>query len=212
MTLTFVGNMKNLVFVFTLFGTLWASAAFGSELDEFGARMSYFYQSPSKEAFEAFQKDAHRLRSELRTNGSGAETLIAVMLARISEMHDWPIRRGGLGARAKEILKGKSDFARYVADDARVDPTKLDIWWASFFATGSERYLELILGYAGLAVPEDDLNKTLIIGAATWSFKSNCSQHAAVLAFAEKSIRLESITEAQRKFLIECLEHAERGG
>lgn len=178
-------------------------------LEDFGNEMSYFYLAPTEEGFSEFQKRAEDFRGELQGAGNDADIIVVVMIARISATYNWPISDSPFGVRAREILDGRSQFARYISDDSAVNPTKLDVWWASFFATGDDRFLENILEYAGLELPEDDIGRMLVIGAATWSFKANCRQHKRVLTFAEQKLSSPSIAEPQTTFLQECIDFAE---
>ncbi|NTW53141.1 MAG: hypothetical protein HGB22_11235 [Chlorobiaceae bacterium] len=130
------------------------------------------------------------------------------MIAKISQMHGWPIEDGVFGERSKDILEGKSVFARYILDDLQVDPLKIDVWWASFFATGDEQYLENIFQYAGKELPRGDNSKMLVKGVATWSFQVNCIKHRKVLAFARQKLRSSSLSEMQSKFVRECIDEA----
>jgi hypothetical protein len=179
------------------------------ELEKFGDKMMYFYLTPSPGEFSEFQKYADRFKREIEGNGNGGDILVTVMLARISAKYGWPIVDGAFSTKAREILDGKTDFARYISDDSQVDPSKLDIWWASFFATGDDRYLENIFQYAGQEMPKGDVGKLLVIGAAKWSFKSNCRQHGRVLHFAKNRMDSTSVTESQKAFLKECIDYAE---
>lgn len=173
-------------------------------LEDFGESMSNFYLSPTPEKFEEFQKQAAEFQGMLSKTDNGSDLLVSVMLARIAEKHSWPIQdESKLGKKANEILKGESKLAKYIADDSQVDPRKLDIWWASYFATGDESYLEKILTYAGEEMPKNDINKMLIIGAATWSFKANCKQHDSVHSYALQSIN-EPRCFHKKQFLNEC--------
>jgi hypothetical protein len=70
-----------------------------------------------------------------------------------------------LGKTAKEILDGVSELAKYVNDDSQIDPTKPDVWWASFFATGSPQYFEHLFHYAAQKLPEHDAGRMLVIAA-----------------------------------------------
>ena len=200
--------MKKLAPLMILLAAFWCQSTYAEEFEDFGRQTSYFYLNPSRESFEKFQQQAESFREKLDSLGNGASVLVAVMIARISEAHDWPITEGVFGDRAREILEGKSRFAMYVGDDSQVDPTKLDIWWASFFATGDGEYLDKILEYAGLDLPESDVASILVIGAATWSFKSNCRQHQRVLEYAKSRLRRGGLPESQMRFLRECIEGA----
>lgn len=181
-------------------------------LEDFSKKMSYFYLVPSQEAFNTLQKSADYFRSELEGIVNGVDVLVAVMIARISAAHGWPITDGAFSVRANEILDGKSRFAKYISDDSQVDPTKLDVWWASFFATGDERYLENIFQYAELELPKDDIERMLVIGAAKWSFKANCRQHKKVLGYAKQKLNSTPMTKHRTTFLKDCIVFSETEG
>jgi hypothetical protein len=97
-----------------------------------------------------------------------------------------------------------------IIDDSQVDPTKLDIWWTSFFATGDERFLKNIFQFAGIEVlnGKGDMARIPVIGAATWSFKANCRQHKKVLEFAKHKLDAGRLSEYQEKYIRECIEYA----
>lgn len=186
-------------------------SAWASSLEEFGRSMSYFYTAPSKDAFALFQEDADRYRNEFYSRKNGAELLVSVMIARISQKYDWPIRSHAFGEKAKEIVIGKSNLAKYVSDDSLVDPGKLDIWWASFFATGDKVYLEKIFRYAGEDIKQTDNKENLLVyGPASWSFKANSRQHEKVRLFAEEKQKEGSYSEHKTKYLQECLSYANK--
>lgn len=201
--------MKHLALIFACLMTLLAHAEPANELEQFGEQMAYFYLSPTRESFEEFQKRAEKFAPQLRSSGNGADLLTAVMIGKASQVHGWPLGNGPLAKTAREISKGQSQLARYVADDDQVDPTKLDIWWASFFATGDTRFLEKILQFAGQESPKGDVGRMLVVGAATWSFKANCGQHLRVLDFARQ--KLASMGEGAEKaaFLRDCIAYGE---
>jgi hypothetical protein len=167
--------------------------------------MSKFYLAPSEESFEAFQRRADRFERELKQAGNRADLLVAVMMARISAKHGWPVISTAFGPTAKELLDGNSTLARYVDDDSQVDPTKLDVWWVGFFATADQRYLENLLRFAGVDPPKNDVQRMLVVGAATWSFKANCRQHSSVQEFARSKLQSGFITEPQKTLLQQCV-------
>ncbi len=201
--------MKRLILLMLLGSVLVPHLLFAETLEEFGNQMSTFYLAPTREGFDRLQKNADRFYDQLQGAGNGAEILVGVMIAKISAKHHWPIADGALGPKAKEILAGQSALARYLTDDSRVDPTKLDVWWAGFFATGEERYLENIFRYAGREIPQSDVKERLIVGAATWSFKSNCAQHAKVLEFARRKANMKSLSADRLTYLKDCIAFAE---
>ncbi len=174
-------------------------------MEEFGKQVSYFYKNPTKENFEKFQKDAEGLRKEIPPE-SGAKLLVSVMIARVSEKHNWPIMETSFSQTAKEILEGKTKLAKFVNNDQAVNPDKLDIWWCSLFATGDMKYLENIFLYVGKDVEkEKDLKNMLVYGAANWSFKSNCEQHKIVLDFAKKKLKEGKLSDYKKAYLEECV-------
>jgi hypothetical protein len=188
----------------------WSPAAFADTIEDFGKQMSYFYLAPSQEAFSVLQKNANQFRDKIEGANNGADTLVAVLIARVSQKYQWPIGGGVFGDRAKEIIEGKSTLAKYVSDNSQVDPSKIDVWWADFFATGDEQYLENIFQYTGGALPMGGDEKALVAGSANWSFKANCRQHEKVLEFARKKLKSASLPEAQVKFVNECIAFANR--
>lgn len=204
--------MKTFVWLACLSTILSCNDALSESIEDFSYKMSEFYLAPSSEAFNTFQQGASHFSSELKAAGSGADILVSVMIARISEKYGWPISGGVLGAKATEILAGTSPLAKFVSDDAQVNPTKLDVWWVSFFATGEERYLENIFRYVGLDLPKGNMGAALVIGTATWSFKSNCRQHKKVLEFAKQKLAAKPALEQQAQFLRDCVTHAEAEG
>lgn len=201
--------MKSVTIFIYLVATLWCQSVLADTLEDFGNQMSYFYLAPSQESFSKFQKNADQLRDKLEGSGNGADILVAVMIAKISQTRHWPIGSSAFSERAKEIMEGKSPLAKYVVDDSRVDPAKIDVWWASFFAMGDERFLENIFQYASLELPKGDIGRMLLVGAATWSFKANCRQHKKVLEFARQKLNSPSVSEVQAKFVKECITFAE---
>ncbi len=171
-----------------------------------GQQITYFYSAPSDQAFQSIQKSVVVHEKLLRSQKKRSDILISVWIARISEKYGWPIAgSSGLSKQAKEILEGKSRLARYVSNDAAVDARKLDIWWASFFATGEEVYLDKILLFAGEDINKAKGRQIIIIGAAGWSFKANCKQHKAVRSFAEKKLKSADFPHYKTRFLQECI-------
>jgi len=58
-------------------------------------------------------------------------------------------------------------------------------------------------------MPKNDLAKTMVVGAASWSFKANCKQHKAVRDFAEKMSKDDSLPEKKRSYLVGCVQYAD---
>jgi hypothetical protein len=198
--------MKKIVIFLLVFFI--ANLCHANELQNFGKQMSYFYLNPTENNFIEFQNRAASFEQELKSSKNRADVLVAVMVARIFEKYNWSIQHLFLKKQAFEILHGKSKLAKFINDDSIVNPTKLDIWWVSYFATGDEKYLYKILLYAGEELPEQkkkNVSKLLIIGAATWSFKSNSQQHKSVRDFALKMSSDTSLSIKKREYLLEVV-------
>jgi hypothetical protein len=176
----------------------------GKSLEKLGKEMTYFYLAPSRSRLEHLQAEADRLASSLKKQDNVA-LLAAVVIASASQKHHWEITgRGEISDLAKEIVKGESKTARYVKDDATVDVEKLDIWWSDFFATGETRYLGKILRYAKHPQPGEHAADFIMPAMAAWSFKSNCQQHKAVMAFAKQCLDSNAFP-TKTEFLKECV-------
>jgi hypothetical protein len=178
-------------------------------LKEFGQSTSNFEVAPTKEVFDKFQRDADKYHNQLCVEDNHADLIVSVMIARISQKYNWPITSEVLGEKAKEILIGKSKLGKYVSDDSIVDDQKLDIWWASFFVTEDNIYLEKIFRYAGEYAGEDlkkldNKRDAIVYAAANWSFKSNCQQHEKVRLFAEEKQKNGTYSKHKMKYLQEC--------
>src|SRR5438105_1694917 len=132
--------MKPLGFVLCVL--VFAGQLHGADLKKFVDEMTYFYLSPNKEEFDVLNSQADRYYDELQKPGGRAEVLAGVFIAKASMKHRWRISGTGKASGiAKDIAEGRSNFAKYVNDDTKVDLHKLDIWWSSFFATGDTDYL-----------------------------------------------------------------------
>ena len=173
---------------------------------EFDSRVTFFYLHPSKEEFDSLQSAAKKHEEALISGSDENGRLICgTTIAMISEKNGWPVTGSGkIAEMARDIMSRASKVSLYVLDDEVDRAAKLDIWWASFFATGDKKYLKKLLKLAVSPIPRDgQIDKEFIIGAAKWSFSSNCMQHEAVRAFAESQIENATSDDA-RKFLKDC--------
>ena len=195
---------------FSLFLLTVSSLVAADDLEDMCRSLTYFYLHPSKKEFEEIQRQANASFDVLKSKENGASLLVAVGMARIAQKNDWPLIEGPLTDVAKAIVDGKSKLAKYVDDDSVVDPSKLDIWWVSFMATGDEKYLDKLLKYVGKPMPKDNPNEMLVIGAASWSFKSNCCQHEKILEYTKKKLAEGKIKGEQAEFLRRCVKEAEK--
>jgi hypothetical protein len=147
---------------FALLIALVAGTCHGEDVREFSSKIPYFYLHPTAEDFSNFQKTANSFENGFKSANPGSIILLALMTAKISEKYGWPIQNTFFSSQAKEILEGKSELAKFIANDDAVNPSKLDVWWASFFATGDEKYLLSLLKYAGEEPPKGDVAKTMM--------------------------------------------------
>ncbi len=199
------------------FITLSASGA-SDELHELGQRMMTFHTGPTKEKFDRIQELMKKHLSELEQRDSGTKALrTAVFLARIKLKYGWNLADiGHFDDLAQEVIAGKSELARYANDDHAVDPTKLDIWWWEYFATGDDKYLAQLLKQTGdlddLMATKGDLDsfrhRVVLMSVANWSVKSNCSNAPSVLRFVKKAIDQEK-DAGRHRFLEECIQSAD---
>lgn len=199
------------VVLFTLLSLI-ASCSFANDMEKLGNQLNNFYLEPTKEKFIDFQLTANKFETELTSSRNSSDILVALMTARISEKYKWPIEDTFFDEQAKEILEGKSELAQFINNDDLVSPAKLDMWWASYFATGDETYLHKLLKYAGEDLPKGDTAKLMVVGAATWSFKSNCKQHQSIRDFAQKMSQDNSLSSKKREFLIETVKFVDGQG
>ena len=82
----------------------------------------------------------------------------------------------------------------------QISPTLLDAFWAAFFVTGDERYVERVAAYVPWIEQGKDPVKLLIGGAARWSLTSNAIQHQKVMAAVKRLARQAS---GQKKELLD---------
>jgi hypothetical protein len=131
----------------------------------------------------------------------------------------WMVGSSGSYARLRSLGQvGSGGFQNYVrgllADDHRPDFLHdaiknagfLDDLWASFFASGDERYVKRIIGALQLANVHGDTGKLLIGGAAKWSLTSNAFQHPKVMQICEAE--LNQLPEDQRITLTQVIQSA----
>jgi hypothetical protein len=182
-----------------------AAPAVSSELEKLGKRMTCFYKAPTKEEFENFQKDIVPFQ-DFFAKRPDTKLLVAVFIARVSKKYGYPITDTPFAEMARKILDPKSDLAKLSDDDSKISPTKLDVWWTSFFATADTKYLEKIFQFVGRDMDNDrNVRNLLVDGAANWSFKSNCRQHEKIMAFAKAKLEKGSLPPSKIKFLKQCV-------
>jgi hypothetical protein len=161
--------------------------------DAVNQRLSYFYLRPSEEEFEALQLQLAANLEQFTTGKGGIAMLVSVFLGKVHHKYGWPLLDlGALDDMARSIAgQDESELSRYIWDDTQVDPGKLDTWWVSFFATGDTKYLDNLVAQVGDLEAQGGATTIMIMGAANWSFASNCRQHAAVMEYAKSLLERE---------------------
>jgi len=148
---------------------------------------------------------------ELRTGAENQKSALALVL--------WMAGTSGSQDLLKSLSReGPAGFQKYVnelvADDHRPDflhdeikdPGFLDALWASFFASGDERYVKRIISALPLVQEKSDIERMLIGGAARWSLASNAYQHPKVMQICEA--QLKELPAEQRAALAEVVQSA----
>lgn len=197
--------MKTALLYSVLFAALLASAN-ATTLAQFNYEFEHFQRAPTQEHFQRIQAHADQLAGELKQKGNNVDLLTAVFIARAAEKYHWPITgKSAIAKTAREIAGDQGRLSSYVRDDRVVDLKKLDIWWASFFATGETSYLADLLRVARYPHTGEHAADFMVPAMAAWSFKSNCRQNPSVRAFAKKALERSSSPE-KKAFLQECLD------
>ena len=100
------------------------------------------------------------------------------LLQRLSE--------GGSPRLTKYVQELRADTAPDLTTlDAR-SPVELDMLWASFFATGDDRYVLRVI--RALSAAPQDKSPAIVAAAARWSLTANARQHSAVLDVCRKEM------------------------
>ena len=185
--------------------TIFSAPRLDPKIEKFGAQLAYFYKNPSAKAFEKFQKELPEFQDKLLKN-PGTKILVAVFLSKVNEKYGFPILESKFSEMAREIRDPDSKIGNFVRDDSKVNPTKLDIWWTSFSATGDTKYLDKIFAFVGEhSKAGKNIGKMMIIGAASWSFKANCHQHSKVMEYAKAKLQAGGLSPEKKKFLEQCV-------
>lgn len=107
-----------------------------------------------------------------------------------------------------DIVKLTTTKPPSIANLEITEPSVLDMLWASFMATGDERYVIRIISTLPW-LEEKNLNRVLIGGAARWSLTSNAIQHPKVLEICKAQVGKQGETTVS--ILKEVLKQAEAG-
>jgi len=149
-------------------------------------------------------------QAQLRSGPDDQEKLLALALWMSDSKDSLPLLKslasgspGSVGEYAKGLLATRPpDLLR---DDV-ASAGFLDMLWGSFFATGSEKYVQRIISTLPLAKTEGDVQKKLIGAAAQWSLTSNATQHARVMEICEAD--LKKLPNDQKDALAEVIKRA----
>lgn len=196
--------MKRLLLCFlTLLGLSLPLRA--NHLESYSAELARFHLAPTRQSYEHLEAENDQLAPVLKKKGNYGDLNAAVFLARAAEKYHWSITgKGPISETAREIVKGESKQAKYVRDNNAVTSDKLDIWWASFFATGDNKYLAMLLNRARYPRSGEHAADFMVPAAAAWSFKANCRQDPTVLAFAKEALAKDTYPQ-KTVFLKECI-------
>jgi hypothetical protein len=172
-------------------------------LEEFSKEISHFYENPTQENFDKIEKYISEHPKEFETK-DGAKLLTALILARASQKYNLKLQNNSLSKIVDDIKSNRGDFVKFV-NSRLINPFKLDVWWASFFATGDSIYLERIFYFVGKDInKERNIKKMLTYGSANWSFISNCRQHKKIRDFAKEQM-IYKLPKGKQEALKACL-------
>lgn len=216
--------MKSNLFLAVLLPLLFSVGSFAQDdfsaaMSEMSKKVSFFHENPTDENFQEIAKTIDRWKDELEglDKRRGFQSILSTFVARVHEKYDYEIEGdNSINQLAKEILnpETKNEDAKFIQNDELITRQKLDLWWSSFYATGEDKYLQLLLARTGskemIQEAQQANNTTLanIMGAASWSFASNLNQQEAVQNFAKAMLENEDM-EAKHEFLKDCLDKVE---
>jgi hypothetical protein len=201
--------MRRLFIGWTIVMALWlcSKPVSAQNLAEFAVQMTDFYLTASPDSFAEFQRNAATLVDDMK--GTGADEITTIMIAKVSQVHGWPIADEPFKRRVLELLEGKSSWAKFVSDDSQVDEHKIQYWWAAFYATGDEAYLERAFPYAGLGLARSD-RQHVVESEVSTLFLNSCRHDVKVVEFVRRKLRTQALTETQARFTKECVSYAHR--
>ncbi len=199
-----------------LISTVWAQmglAATKVDSDKLNKQMMYFYQNPNQQQFKTIQQD---MMSAMPANNKHVPAMVIWAYA-ASQKYGWTMNADFYPALTQQLHNPQSKFSQFIADDNKINPTKLDMWWSSFFATGEEQYVRKVFKQA-IALEKvkqsidnkktktkQDLLYFAILASADWSFKANCRQHAKIRTFARQWQRQSGLTAEAKQLLTTCV-------
>lgn len=184
-----------------------------STLESMGEAMTWFYRDPNEALFADITLDLSAVEPELARKRHVAD-LLSVFIWRCVQRHGYAIPESATGQiveRAKLLLseapKADAEWVTAIREPGAMSPELLDVCWMSFFATGDPTHLDRILAATQGLSGKNVIN--VVTGTAKWSFKANCKQHPAVLAYAKKR-RASPRNDEEAAFLDNCIQYAEK--
>ncbi len=201
--------------ILVLFFVQISFAQTNGQMKQLGKKMTFFYQHPKKSNFEYVQRN---IVAMLKNKKDKRLLALLVWVDKVSQTHGWKINENFYPEAMKKLRNPQSELGQFVSDDRIINPTKLDVWWSSFFATGESRYVKKIFNQAQkLEITKEtlgakttktnqDVHNFLTSAAATWSFKSNCRQHQKIREFARKWQQQANLTQDAKKLLKICID------
>lgn len=200
-------RLRTLLALSIIFGPLSSALAGAGSLwtPEMQQWMTYYYLNPRPERAVAYLKPLNeallaskgRSLADEATRG-GLRSFYGHVFAR----SDAAVREleGALPTQPEEIRTfslealrrcGTPECVRVAGSSGSVplpaaDEQHLDDAWASFMATGEEKYVEAVASALPLLQVRGDASRLVVGGAAKWSLSSNAYQHARVLEICKR--------------------------
>lgn len=115
----------------------------------------------------------------------------------------------GLPEKPQAEFKKQIDSDPPLVQEMPIDHTSLlDMLWASYSATGDEKYVKRIMTTLPWSeTDQKNLQKMMLASAAKWSLTSNCEQHPKVLEICQKTLSSDA---SLKKYLEPLLADVEK--
>lgn len=90
------------------------------------------------------------------------------------------VQERGLAEVREQLQRIRKRQPRPILEMPITSPARLDMYWASFFATGDERYIKALRAVLRWDPNDPDVRRVLIRRAALWSLTENAKVHERV--------------------------------
>jgi hypothetical protein len=127
---------------------------------------------------------------------------------------DYSLMKLGQFINLPQTTKYKRDFEKLMSEkyvdiwsEPVAYPQHLDMLWADFFATGSEKDVEKIIGKLS-DIESTDYNAKMVAGSAKWSLTANAIRHDVVFDVCKKQVT--TADDKMKKTLNEIISSAEK--